>query len=207
MEEDEVVNCRCHHPEGDGMMVQVFKWSNGREHWEYNYLLQCEVCLTWQHGACIGVDSEEQVGNICVCICVWHWCAGEKLFTCVCFDWKPQTMLLYLSAEFCTIFSGSDCQVPENYTCSICRDPPLGRQSALYSIHHEWIRFDSKLEHHQVWRILTFDLFLGRGACLALPPVCPRMPPSNSCQGWHHNWELFWHFWRISVLKKSESCE
>merc|ERR1719341_2502370 len=72
MEEDEVVNCRCHHPEGDGMMVQ------------------CEVCLTWQHGACIGVDCEEQV--------------------------------------------------PENYTCSICRDPPLGRQSALYSIHHEWIR-------------------------------------------------------------------
>ena len=25
MEEDEVVNCRCHHPEGDGMMVQVIK--------------------------------------------------------------------------------------------------------------------------------------------------------------------------------------
>jgi len=72
MEEDEVVNCLCHHPEGDGMMVQ------------------CEVCLTWQHGACIGVDCEEQV--------------------------------------------------PDNYTCSICRDPPLGRQSALYSIHHEWIR-------------------------------------------------------------------
>ena len=23
MEEDEVVNCLCHHPEGDGMMVQV----------------------------------------------------------------------------------------------------------------------------------------------------------------------------------------
>ena len=39
------------------------------------HLLQCEVCLTWQHGACIGVDSEEQV--------------------------------------------------PENYTCSICRDPRL----------------------------------------------------------------------------------
>ena len=26
MEEDEVVNCRCHHPEGDGMMVQVIQW-------------------------------------------------------------------------------------------------------------------------------------------------------------------------------------
>ena len=25
MEEDEVVNCRCHHPEGDGMMVQVIE--------------------------------------------------------------------------------------------------------------------------------------------------------------------------------------
>ena len=23
--------------------------------------VQCEVCLTWQHGACIGVDCEEQV--------------------------------------------------------------------------------------------------------------------------------------------------
>ena len=152
------------------------------------HLLQCEVCLTWQHGACIGVDSEEQVGNICVCVVCWI---------------NP----MYICVKFCTIYNGFDCQVPENYTCSICRDPPLGRQSALYSIHHEWIRFDSKLEHHQVWRILTFDLFLGRGACLALPPVCPRMPPSNSCQGWHHNWELFWHFWRISVLKKSESCE
>ena len=33
----------CGHPDGDGMMVQ------------------CEVCLTWQHGACIGVEREEQV--------------------------------------------------------------------------------------------------------------------------------------------------
>jgi len=88
MEEDEVVNCRCHHPEGDGMMVQ------------------CEVCLTWQHGACIGVDCEEQV--------------------------------------------------PENYTCSTCRDPPLGRQSALYSIHHEWIR---------------------EGSLPSIAPVYPRTPP------------------------------
>ena len=44
MEEDEVVNCVCRHPDGDGMMVQ------------------CEVCLTWQHGGCMGVHSEEQVG-------------------------------------------------------------------------------------------------------------------------------------------------
>ena len=50
MSEGEVVHCVCSHTEGDGMMVQ------------------CESCLTWQHGACIGVDSEEQVGNICVCV-------------------------------------------------------------------------------------------------------------------------------------------
>ena len=71
MEEDEVVNCLCHHPEGDGMMVQVvplLKLESGSI--EFRYLeslqpsVQCEVCLTWQHGACIGVDCEEQVISV-----------------------------------------------------------------------------------------------------------------------------------------------
>ena len=68
MEEDEVVNCLCHHPEGDGMMVQVVplqKLESGSIKFRYLEILQssvqCEVCLTWQHGACIGVDCEEQV--------------------------------------------------------------------------------------------------------------------------------------------------
>ena len=68
MEEDEVVNCLCHHPEGDGMMVQVVPLLKlESESIEFRYLeslqssVQCEVCLTWQHGACIGVDCEEQV--------------------------------------------------------------------------------------------------------------------------------------------------
>ena len=38
-----MVHCTCSHTEGDGMMVQ------------------CESCLTWQHGACLGIDSADQV--------------------------------------------------------------------------------------------------------------------------------------------------
>ena len=71
MEEDEVVNCLCHHPEGDGMMVQVVrlqKLESGSIKFRYLESLQssvqCEVCLTWQHGACIGVDCEEQVISV-----------------------------------------------------------------------------------------------------------------------------------------------
>ena len=44
MSEGEVVHCVCSHTEGDGMMVQ------------------CESCLTWQHGQCLGIDQEGQVG-------------------------------------------------------------------------------------------------------------------------------------------------
>ena len=43
MSEGEVVHCTCLHTEGDGMMVQ------------------CESCLTWQHGGCLGIDSADQV--------------------------------------------------------------------------------------------------------------------------------------------------
>ena len=45
MSEGELVHCVCNHAEGDGMMVQ------------------CESCLTWQHGQCLGIDSEGQVGD------------------------------------------------------------------------------------------------------------------------------------------------
>ena len=43
MSEGEVVHCVCSHTEGDGMMVQ------------------CESCLTWQHGQCLGIDNPNQV--------------------------------------------------------------------------------------------------------------------------------------------------
>ena len=166
MEEDEVVNCLCHHPEGDGMMVQVVrlqKLETGSIKFRYLESLQssvqCEVCLTWQHGACIGVDCEEQVISVDIRfteeICFFY------------FPTLPWTFIAYNKIPF-------DLQVPDNYTCSICRDPPLGRQSALYSIHHEWIRWNSCF-------IISFALMsshdLGREACPALPQVHPKMLP------------------------------
>jgi len=53
MSEGEVVHCICSHTEGDGMMVQ------------------CDSCLTWQHGQCLGIDSPNQVPEKYVCsICL-----------------------------------------------------------------------------------------------------------------------------------------
>merc|ERR1719187_1881264 len=49
MSEGEVVHCVCSHTEGDGMMVQ------------------CESCLTWQHGQCLGIDQEGQVPDKYMC--------------------------------------------------------------------------------------------------------------------------------------------
>ena len=43
MTEEEVVHCVCGRGEGDGLMVQ------------------CDVCLTWQHGLCLEIYTEEQV--------------------------------------------------------------------------------------------------------------------------------------------------
>jgi len=54
MTEEEVVNCVCSHNEGDGMMIQ------------------CEICLTWQHGACLGVETEDQVPDKYICSICHH---------------------------------------------------------------------------------------------------------------------------------------
>ena len=43
MEEDEVVNCRCHHPEGDGMMVQVFRLHDQMEGSTENTIISCSA--------------------------------------------------------------------------------------------------------------------------------------------------------------------
>ena len=45
MSEEEVVHCVCGRAEGDGLM------------------LQCDVCLTWQHGLCLAIFSEDQVSQ------------------------------------------------------------------------------------------------------------------------------------------------
>lgn len=48
----ELVHCFCGSPEEDGLMIQ------------------CELCLCWQHGNCLQIDSEEKVPDPYVC----HFC-------------------------------------------------------------------------------------------------------------------------------------
>lgn len=48
----ELVHCFCGSPEEDGLMIQ------------------CELCLCWQHGICLQIDSEEKVPDPYVC----HFC-------------------------------------------------------------------------------------------------------------------------------------
>jgi len=48
----ELVHCFCGSPEEDGLMIQ------------------CELCLCWQHGICLAIDAEENVPDPYVC----HFC-------------------------------------------------------------------------------------------------------------------------------------
>lgn len=45
----ELVHCFCGSPEEDGLMIQ------------------CELCLCWQHGICLAIDTEENVPDPYVC--------------------------------------------------------------------------------------------------------------------------------------------
>ena len=42
-DEEEVVNCSCGRNEEDGLMIQ------------------CDICLCWQHGMCLDIQKEEEV--------------------------------------------------------------------------------------------------------------------------------------------------
>ena len=46
---EEVVNCACKRTEEDGLMIQ------------------CDICLCWQHGYCLGIEEEDQVQDYYVC--------------------------------------------------------------------------------------------------------------------------------------------
>ena len=48
----ELVHCFCGLAEEDGLMIQ------------------CELCLCWQHGICLGIDTEQAVPDPYVC----HFC-------------------------------------------------------------------------------------------------------------------------------------
>ena len=46
---EELVNCSCRRLEEDGLMIQ------------------CDICLCWQHGSCFGIEEEDQVPEYYVC--------------------------------------------------------------------------------------------------------------------------------------------
>lgn len=49
MRQEEIINCLCTYPEEDGLMIQ------------------CELCLCWQHGGCNGIEKECEVPDKYIC--------------------------------------------------------------------------------------------------------------------------------------------
>lgn len=49
MRKEEIINCLCRYPEEDGLMIQ------------------CDLCLCWQHGRCNDIEKESQVPDKYVC--------------------------------------------------------------------------------------------------------------------------------------------
>ncbi|XP_055373740.1 uncharacterized protein LOC129607060 [Condylostylus longicornis] len=49
MRQEEIINCLCSYTEEDGLMIQ------------------CELCLCWQHGICNGIEKEKQVPEKYIC--------------------------------------------------------------------------------------------------------------------------------------------
>uniref|UniRef100_A0A1A9WUX7 MBD domain-containing protein n=1 Tax=Glossina brevipalpis TaxID=37001 RepID=A0A1A9WUX7_9MUSC len=54
MRQEEIINCLCGYGEEDGLMIQ------------------CELCLCWQHGLCNGIDKESLVPEKYVCYICRH---------------------------------------------------------------------------------------------------------------------------------------
>lgn len=50
MRQEEIINCLCSYVEEDGLMIQ------------------CELCLCWQHGICNGIEKESQVPDKYICL-------------------------------------------------------------------------------------------------------------------------------------------
>eukprot|EP00092_Neocalanus_flemingeri_P040320 GFUD01043915.1.p1 GENE.GFUD01043915.1~~GFUD01043915.1.p1 ORF type:complete len:1327 (+),score=371.71 GFUD01043915.1:99-4079(+) len=82
MSEGEVVHCLCAHPEGDGMMVQ------------------CESCLTWQHGQCVGVEGEGQVPDKYICtVCLAPSLGRQSALYSLDMDWVREGKLAGLRSK------------------------------------------------------------------------------------------------------------
>lgn len=61
MKQEEIINCLCNYGEEDGLMIQ------------------CELCLCWQHGTCNGIEKESDVPEKYICvICSNPQCGRES---------------------------------------------------------------------------------------------------------------------------------
>ncbi|XP_055902975.1 uncharacterized protein LOC129939123 [Eupeodes corollae] len=61
MRQEEIINCLCNYGEEDGLMIQ------------------CELCLCWQHGTCNGIEKESDVPDKYICvICSNPQCGRES---------------------------------------------------------------------------------------------------------------------------------
>lgn len=60
MRQEEIINCLCTFGEEDGLMIQ------------------CELCLCWQHGACNGIEKESEVPEKYVCFICKNPTLGRK---------------------------------------------------------------------------------------------------------------------------------
>ncbi|XP_066268099.1 PHD finger protein 20-like protein 1 isoform X1 [Branchiostoma lanceolatum] len=80
LNQDEVVHCLCNYPEEDGFMIQ------------------CEVCMCWQHGMCVGL-TEETVPKKYVCFACLNPQAGQRLSARYLHDqdWFKQGMMARFS--------------------------------------------------------------------------------------------------------------
>lgn len=80
MSEEEVVHCVCGRGDGDGLMIQ------------------CDVCLTWQHGICLSIHTEQQVPDKYICATCTQPRLGRKsaLYTLP-FHWQQGGLLPILS--------------------------------------------------------------------------------------------------------------
>lgn len=56
MRQEEIINCLCSYPKEDGLMIQ------------------CELCLCWQHGGCNNIEKESEVPEKYVC----HICRNPE---------------------------------------------------------------------------------------------------------------------------------
>ena len=115
----ELVHCFCGSPEEDGLMIQ------------------CELCLCWQHGICLAIDTEENVPDPYVC----HFCRypfRERLSRRYTHD---QTWLKKGQLPSLKFISGS-CSVPADRTLRVAHTLTAAATDLKQLLHSLKVKID-----------------------------------------------------------------